>query len=94
MVVLQGRMKHSLMELFYQVPTVLRFGMESVTKYFKRQEIVDFEMEMAALRKEKRMEIKKRKELPWRKKKEEYALRNVAKDWIIENKCGGVCDTY
>ena len=36
------------------------------------------------MEKEKRLEIKKRKELPWRKKREEHDLRKVAKDWIIE----------
>ena len=39
---------------------LVKFGLESVTKYFKRPEIT----EMAALKKEKGLKIQKRKELP------------------------------
>ena len=41
-------------------------------------------MEIAKLEKEKRIEIKKLKELSWKRKREEYALKKVAKDWIVE----------
>ena len=63
---------------------MVKFGLDSVTKYFKRKEVFEFDIEMAALKKEKRLEIKKKKELPWRKKIEEYNVRKMAKDWILE----------
>ena len=64
-----------------QIKSKFKFGTQSVSKYFKRLEVFNFDEEIAALEKSRRLEMK---ELPWKRKKDEYVLRRVAKDWIME----------
>ena len=54
----------------------------SITKYFRNMEAIRFDEAMQELEKERRLEIKRVKELAWRDRKLQRALLKVAEDWI------------
>ena len=65
----------------------LTFKQENITKYFKHQGIIDFEVEMKRIERERLLDLKRRKELEWqgrRELKKKEVTNKVAKE-IVDN---------
>ena len=63
----------------------IKFKQENISKYFKSQEVIDFDKEMKRLEKERLLELKRLKELEWfvkRKVKKKEVANKIAKEYV------------
>ena len=76
-----------------------KFGTHSVSKYFKRLEVFNFDEEIAALEKSWRLEMQRMKELPWKRKKDDLIMEMIILPAVrvgqenIEQKCYEIVDS-
>ena len=69
-----------------------KFSKNTITNYFTKKSIFNFENEMKALEKERRLEIQRRKKLEWKSKRETYEWKKAVKVMLLEMLLDNVVD--